>query len=592
MIPVSTRSYNNSRTGANVSETILTQAALKTRGIKVFQTLQFEGDARGSEGAMLIQPNVHCADGLFHDVGFVATMANNVYGYDANTGTMLWMRRLGNPIKGLKSMDMFLINDHWGILSTPVIDSTTGIGWVVSWNSVDGTMANAHYTLHGIRLDSGADAASPISLDTATYQPPGSFPLQHLNGVARKQRCGLLMTTINGVKTIFIGAGSFLESASTNQGWVIAVDVTNSAKPFVSAAWCSSIKFGGSGIWQGGQGLTADTDGYIYGMTGNGSFDGVTDLGESFFKLKYTPPNGTTSGKLSIVDWWSPFSDTGRVGDDPTLVDESLITNPRTAESIFPHVQIVDEAATTNMNGYDDQDLGSGGPLIIPSLGFMIGAGKDGIAYVLHMNNMGKTVNTDFASNKIQANYAKLASPPLWFTYYNPDVSPRPIDLTDLDTLYQGKTHHQHSTPVYYESSVHGHVVFTWGENANLRAWNLSNDGVLSYLAGGAEMASPDTPPPGGMPGGMISLSTNGTKTGSAILWACVPYGDANKKITQGRLIAYDAENFVNGQIQKLWDSADWNIQFSHNKFNIPHVWNGIVYCPTYDDRVLMLNLA
>ncbi len=262
------------------------------------------------------------------------------------------------------------------------------------------------------------------------------------------------------------------------------------------------------------------------------------------------------------------------------------------AEPIFPHVQIVDEAAPTNMNGYDDQDLGSGGPLIIPSLGFMIGAGKDGIAYVLHMSKMGKTVNADFASNKIQANYAKLASRPLWFTYYNPDVSPRPIDLTDLDTLYQGKTHHQHSTPVYYESSVHGHIVFTWGENANLRAWNLSNDGVLSYLAGGAEMASPDTPPPGGMPGGMISLSTNGTKRGSAILWACVPYGDANKKITQGRLIAYDAENFVNGQIQKLWDSADWNIQFSHNKFNIPHVWNGIVYCPTYDDRVLMLSLA
>ena len=139
---------------------------------------------------------------------------------------------------------------------------------------------------------------------------------------------------------------------------------------------------------------------------------------------------------------------------------------------------------------------------------------------------------------------------------------------------------------------MHGHIVFTWGENANLRAWNLSNDGVLSYLAGGAEMASPDTPPPGGMPGGMISLSTNGTKGGSAILWACVPYGDANKNITQGRLIAYDAENFVNGQIQKLWDSADWNIQFSHNKFNIPHVWNGIVYCPTYDDRVLMLSLA
>lgn len=579
---VITRSYDNSRSGSNIAETALTQKSVRTRGIKVFNTMQFEGDARGSEGAVLILPSVPCADGLTHDVALVATMANNVYGFDANSGTMLWMRRIRNPIKGTRNMDMYLINDHWGILATPIIDPDTKLAWVVSWNSLDGTMANAHYTLHAINLGSGSEAFPPVSLDAATYQPPGNYPLQKLKGVARKQRCGLLLTKVNGVKTIFIGAGSFLESLDTNQGWVIAVDITNVIKPpFVSAAWCSSIKHGGSGIWQGGQGLAADASGFIYGMTGNGSFDGDTDFGESFFKLKYVPPTAQTAATLNIVDWWCPFSDAGRMGGDPTLVDESLIPGDKP-----------DSAGATNMDGFDDMDLASGGPMLVPSLGYMIGAGKDGIGYVLRMSNMGKTHNTDFAPSRIQANYNKLPSPPLWFTYYNPDVSPCPTNLTDLNTLYQGKTHHQHSTPVHYQSSAHGHMVFTWGENGNLRAWNLNNNGVLSYLASGAELASPDTPSPGGMPGGMISLSANGTQAGTAIVWACVPYGNANNSITQGRLIAYDAENFVNGQIMKLWDSADWGINFTHNKFNIPHVWNGVVYCPTYEDRVLMFCLA
>jgi len=171
-----------------------------------------------------------------------------------------------------------------------------------------------------------------------------------------------------------------------------------------------------------------------------------------------------------------------------------------------------------------------------------------------------------------------------------------PVDDMKLNMLYANRTHHQHSTPVYYNSEKHGPMVFTWGENGNLRAYNLSSTGTLTYLACSAEVASPNSSvPAGGMPGGMISATSNGRKDG--IIWADVPWGDANKTVTAGRLIAYDADNFNtfkdgSKQLKVLWDSSQWNIAFSHNKFNIPHVVNGKVYNPTYDGTVDVYGLV
>ncbi|HET7061320.1 MAG TPA: hypothetical protein VFI43_03985 [Nitrosospira sp.] len=86
---------------------------------------------------------------------------------------------------------------------------------------------------------------------------------------------------------------------------------------------------------------------------------------------------------------------------------------------------------------------------------------------------------------------------------------------------------------------------------------------TLTFLASSDEKASPNTGGVGGMPGGMISLSANASSPGSAVLWASVPYGNANSEITYGRLLAYDPENFVDRadgslRIQTLWDSQDW----------------------------------
>lgn len=139
--------------------------------------------------------------------------------------------------------------------------------------------------------------------------------------------------------------------------------------------------------------------------------------------------------------------------------------------------------------------------------------------------------------------------------------------------------------------------MYCWGENGNLRAWSLHADGTLTYLACSAETASPSAPvPPGGMPGGMICVSASDALH-SGIVWALVPYGDANRYRVQGRLLAYDATHFGtfpdnSKQIRVLWDSQTWALQFTFNKFNRPVVFNGRLYVPTYDAWVDVYGLA
>ena len=54
---VTTRSYDNLRSGANTHETILTPAAVGSRGIKRLFSFALPGDARGCEAQPLIVPN-------------------------------------------------------------------------------------------------------------------------------------------------------------------------------------------------------------------------------------------------------------------------------------------------------------------------------------------------------------------------------------------------------------------------------------------------------------------------------------------------------------------------------------------------------
>jgi hypothetical protein len=590
---VLTRGYNNARTMANTTETVLVASNVKPYGVKKIFSLPFEGDARGCEAAPLIVSGVKFPDGRTHNISLSATMANQIYCHDADTSQLLWEVTLDNPIDGSTKIDSYLINDHWGILSTPVIDTDTMTLYCVTWSvtsksNADGGSSNdgGIFMVHAVALQTGAESSTPLSLEGATYTAAGKTTT--FKSVMRKQRASLLLTDVAGTKTIFIGCGSMAETASTSQGWIIAIDI---ASWKIAATFATTVTGSGAGVWQAGAGLVADANGFIYCMTGNGDFDAVTNWGEAFLKLQYT------AMKLEVVDWFAPYLDDERngknVSDDAATpsIDAPDATNARPLQLAAQAVG----AAAMSMGDWGDQDLGSGGPVLDETHGILFGAGKDGVLYAVNVENMGKTQPADLTEANSAKNYAKLSFPPIFFTYYQPG-NPAPNAIADLNVLYGNVTHHQHGEMILWESATHGWMLFCWGENGNLRAWSITGSSI-QYLACSAEVASVDCAgiTGGGMPGGMISLSSNGANDG--IVWASIPYGNANTTITPGRLLAYDAQNFgtyADGskQLVPIWDSQDWNIQYLHNKFNRPVVANGKLYLPTYNGRTDVYQLA
>jgi hypothetical protein len=592
---VVTRSFGNSRMGCFVDPGwTLTSEQVQRAGVRVLGQLEL-GDPRGAEGQVLAAADLTMSDNKAHNVVFVCDMSNNVYAFDADSYALLWKQNVGRPITITKQWDMWMINPFWGILSTPVINLATRTLYCVSTSSVDGTMGKAVYTLHSLHLADGSNQAPPLVLNGATYQPPGNAPRQTLGAVARKQRPALTLVSAGGHNTLFIPFGSFLESASTNLGWVLAVDVTNPAHPAIAASWTTgSGQYPGAGIWQAGQGLSVDANQNLHGMTGNGGFDPPTgNFGNCFFRLAYTPASNAAPAKLQCVDWWSPYSDAGRAGDDPTLAAPS--SNPPNDMDPEPTNAVNN---TSNAHIVGDEDLGSGGALPLPRslTGFtkdvLVGGGKDGILYVLDGANLGQTQRADFAPAKIAGNWARLLSPPWAATYDGLGLDLAPAQLDTLPSAFGGYTRHIHGTPVGYKSPDHGIMLFVQGENGAVQAVGLAADFSLTWIAVGQEVASQGMPPPGGMPGGMLAVTCQAEGDNTAVLWALMPwYGNANATVTAGRMVAYGA-NWVNEagpNLIKLWDSADWGINYMHAKFNILTPFNNRLFVPSYDGRILVM---
>ncbi len=114
------RGYNNSRTGANLQEQILTPANVNPTNFGKLFTVPTDGQIYASP---LYVSNLSIAGGT-HNVLFVATMFNTIYALDADTGATLWTQNFGYPIIAEDVQNNQNIDWHTGIgiLSTPVID--------------------------------------------------------------------------------------------------------------------------------------------------------------------------------------------------------------------------------------------------------------------------------------------------------------------------------------------------------------------------------------------------------------------------------------------------------------------------------------
>jgi hypothetical protein len=603
--PWLTRSGDNSRSGWNPHETQLTQASVETKGIKRATTIPVFGDARGMEAQPLILPNVKTPAGT-RDVMVLPSMADIVRGVDAHDGSAIWQVTLGKPVTGSQGIDMHQINQFWGCLSTGVIDQETQHLYETCWVSPDstGNPQTGRYFMFVLNVADGKQLAKVLI--------QGKSGTQDFNDAMRKQRSSLVETIIKGVRTVFGCSGTINETqAGVASGYCFAFDVATNTVTAMLAMTSGE----GAGVWMAGQGAAADPQGFLYVLTGNGDFDGVSQWGESFLKLQYTPPSGGVPAKLRVIDHWTPWTDLARTGQAAkpavklagisaaseavkpvgggmsiSLQNAKLV--PMISERGTPMVLVFPDMASGN---WSDEDWGSAGPACIFSIGVCVATGKDGIAYPIKTASLGGTTPADLTSNP-RANCAKLAAPPVWLTMSPGPVDPCPTDPRTLNFLPQGDTAHLHMTPVqFFDPVLNSWTLFAWGENSQLHKWAVSSSGKLTYIAQSHEYASDNVRenPPGGMPGGFCSGASNGGDPNSAVLVCTIPYGDANAHVVNGRLLVYDAVHLAaDGSLKVLWDSQRWNIQFLFNKFDPPVIDGGQIYVPNYNGGVDLYSLA
>ncbi|HTR38778.1 MAG TPA: hypothetical protein VMH80_22885 [Bryobacteraceae bacterium] len=593
--PVLTRSYDNGRNGANTTETTFTPQLVQTKGLKKIKSLAIPDDKRVEAQPLYVPGLVVKKDNKAHNVVLVASMGNHVFAFDANAPEgqdLLWESPLltqpYNPIVKQAgdathhretNVDLWGINILWGILSTPVVDMDAKQMYLTNWT--EGPDPNSPVLLlHRIRLSDGKELGKPVKL-TGMLKDANGKPVLDARGKAvqlnpdQKQRAALLLSPLHGPhKTLFIGITGG-ETPGDPHGWLVAVDVDKFKQ--TAAVPTTQQGFGG-GIWQGAQGPSSDDQGGVYVMTGNGGFnakteddikknrdpgrigdfEGTTDFAEAFIRFKYQR-TGTGKGNLALNDWFIPFQDSKR-----------------------------------NANGdpdYQDQDLGSAAPLLPPGSQLLMGAGKDGILYVLDRQNLGKKV----------ADLSVLKQPPIFVTFNGLGLKPFPpnIDFVlgggpDPGQGFPKKTHHLHASPAYWVGP-NGPRLFDWGENESLRSWSVDpGSGKVTFLGKSTELASRAEALDngiGGMTGGMLSVSSDGTNNG--IVWALAPVdGNANKNVVKGIARAYDATAFDGSnadgtaKLKLLWDSDKAGVTFNFSKFCTPMVADGKLYVATYDGRV------
>jgi len=367
VVAVLTQHNDNQRTGANLNETILKPSNVAPGSFGKLFTRQVDGQIYAQP---LYVPGVSIPDNGFHNVVYVATQHNSVYAFDADftyASEPLWHVNLGRPAPvpadfGNRYGDYSDITVEVGITSTPVIDLGTNTMYVVTFvrdtdlatecTPTTTTPCIYHHSLHALDITTGVEKfGGPVQI--AGSVPGNGYGSN--NGVINFdshqhiQRSSLLLA--NGV--VYVAFAGYADT-DPYHGWLFGynaatlalVSIFNST-PNTTATGSIS---GEGGIWQSGQGPSADASGFIYLVTGNGSFTantGGVDYGDTFLKLD---PQNLNNGIPQVADWFTPYD------------QENLMVN--------------------------DLDVGSTGALLIPGTNFMVAGGKSGKIYLVDKTNM------------------------------------------------------------------------------------------------------------------------------------------------------------------------------------------------------------
>src|SRR3989475_10540327 len=346
---------DNARTGQNLNETLLTLSNVNSTNFGKLGFLSVDGKV---DAQPLYVSNLTVA-GSQHNVVFVVTEHDSVYAFDADTLAQLWkVTVLSSGETTSDDHKCGQVTPEIGITSTPVIDLSAGPNgtiFVVAMSKDN--FGNYHQRLHALDVTTGAKLSGSPKEIQATYPTAGGGTTTFAPG-QYKERAGLLL--LNGV--IYTSWASHCDIAPYSR-W----DRGYGDSMLQQLNVFNFTPNGSEGsVWMSGAGPAADSLGNIYFLAANGTFDTTLsangfpvngDYGNAFIKL-------STSGNLSVADYFTMHN----------TVAESNV----------------------------DQDLGSGGALVLPdltdSLGhtlhLAVGAGKDAIIYIVNRDSMGKFNST------------------------------------------------------------------------------------------------------------------------------------------------------------------------------------------------------
>ena len=491
-VDVVTYHYDIGRTGLNPNEIILTPTNVTSSGFGLLRVLPVDGLV---DGQPLFLANLNIA-GQAQNVVFAVTEHDSVYAFNADSGAQIWKTSvLGANETTSDDHGCSQITPEIGITSTPVIDRSAGAHGTIFVVGMSKDQTGAyHQRLHALDVTTGAELPGSPTEISASY--PGTGANSSGGNVVfdpgqYAERAGLLL--IN--QTIYLGWTSHCD-AGAYTGWLMAYSESTLAQTAV----LNLTPNGSEGsIWMAGSGLAADSSGNIYFLDANGTFDTTLtasglpvsgDYGNGFMKVS------TAGGTLSVADYFQPYN----------TVDESNA----------------------------DEDLGSGGALVLPDLQdasgkvhhLAVGAGKDSNIYIVNRDNMGK-----FNAQNNNAIYQEIS----------------------------GAIGGVWSMPAYFNNTVYYGAV-----GDTLKAFPITN----AMLAATPSVQSTNNFP---YPGTTPAVSANGTNNG--IVWDV-------ENSSPAVLHAYNAAT-----LQEIYNSnqaANGRDQFGNgNKFITPMVVDGKVFVGT-----------
>jgi hypothetical protein len=581
LVQVTMNANDPSGFGANPHETFLNVNTVSASTFGKLFALPVDGDQYPQP---LYLGGLAFKDGTTKNVVFVATSNDSVYAFDADKeGDPIWKVSVGtpspmpNPYVGnniasptaCQSMNRFM--NELGVTATPVLDPATGTLYVLAidvdssvtipdWTCVhvdaskpstwclpySCTAPTFRYRLHALDVLTGKErSGSPVTIDGSVAGLGGGSQGGQIafDSMTELARTGLLLANGN----LYFSFASYSD-LNVYHGWVFAYDATTFKRV---GQFCDTSDGTLGGIWQSGRSLLSDGT-YVYVVTGNGTFDannGGQDYGDSVIKLN--------ADLTKVEDYFSPY--------------------------------------LTDFDGVDflttwDDDLTSAGGTMIPGTTLLLVSGKLGNGYLLDRGNLGKW---NKARDKV-VQKIRLA----W----------KPEKTTCTNTISEAIVN---STPVAW-SGPDATRLYVWASNDYLREYKLDKNGQFSSQgvcfcspnwvvpAGNGNADLPADPPCGvadskgsveaTVGGGALSISSNGTESGTGILWAThAPTGYPYGMSSPGVIEAYDATNVQT----PLWSSATNSRDGLGNwaKFTPPTVANGKVYVPTFSNQLLVYGI-